>query len=301
MGEARRRAMSHGSFAKPKSHSWGLVVSAPMDIQGSSIRVRGQLDPQELRSSVLLWDRLVWPSSRMIHIPSGPDEQFLEGAGILTRPEYTFHGDVAQGMARTQVQAFADLDAREPGVWSLAQGENSLLLRDQQLLPNSGMLLELHHAIPVPDKEVPLAEALEFKHRRRDELQCLRTELECLVASINQADDKEAELQKKIAEIDAACADVLRISREWQQPVRLTSFKASVELRPFVTALGGVSAYGLSSANGLTTSTAFLAGIGGALAATAPALKLSADFGWRGLKRRLGPYRYIYQFHKELF
>lgn len=87
----------------------------------------------------------------------------------------------------------------------------------------------------------------------------------------------------------------------WQFPVRLTNFKASVEIRPFVTGLGGMSAFGLGTAANLGTSAAVLAGVGAALAATAPALKLSGDFGWRGLKRRLGPYRYVYSFHNHLF
>ena len=72
-------------------------------------------------------------------------------------------------------------------------------------------------------------------------------------------------------------------------------------LRSLVTAVGGMVAYGAGTAHGLATSAAILAGIGGAVAATAPALKLAGDFGWRGLKRRLGPYRYVYQFHNELF
>jgi hypothetical protein len=197
-------------------------------------------------------------------------------------------------MAMTHVQAFMDLDAREPGLWSLAQGENSLLLRDQILEPDAGAFLELTRAIPVPDKDVPLNEVLEFKQRRVDELRRLRTELDTFITAVNQAEDKEAELQTHIATVDAACADVLRVSGEWHFPVRLTNFKASVELHPIVTAMAGVAAYGLGKASGLTASASILAGISAAAVVTAPALKLGADFGWRGLKRRLGPYRYVY-------
>lgn len=302
MGEAKRRAASYPNFGKAKPPKLGLVVSPPIEIQGTSLHIRMRfLDPQELRFSILLWDNLVWPLSRVIHLSGGPDEAFLESAGILTRPEYTFSGDVAQGMARTHIQAFMDLDVREPGRWALAQGENSLLLKDLLLEPDTGALLELTRAIPVPDKDVPLNDVLEFKQRRVDELRRLRSELDTFVAAVSQAEDKEAELRAHIATVDAACADALRVSREWQFPVRLTNFKASVELRPIVTAVAGVSIFGLSTISGLAASAAVLAGIGGAVAATAPALKLGADFGWRGLKRRLGPYRYVYQFHNELF
>jgi len=302
MGEAKRRAANDPTFGKRKPPSRGLIVSPPLEIKGTNLYVRSSnLDPQELRFSLLLFDQIVWPSSHAIFLASGPDEEFLERAGILTRPNYTFYGDVAQGLARTQIQAFADLDAREPGRWSLAQGENSILLHDKLLDPDAGAFLELSRAIPVPNKDVPLNEVLEFKRRRNDELQRLRAELDGFVAAINLAEDKEAELQRRIATIDAACADALRVSHEWQFPVRLTNFKASVELRPIVTAIGGAGAYGLGTASGLVTTAAILAGIGGAVAATAPALKLAGDFGWCGLRRRLGPYRYVYQFKSELF
>jgi hypothetical protein len=57
----------------------GLVVSSPLVIQGGRIFVgSSNLDPQELRFSLLFWDRLAWPASRNIHFGSGPDEQFLE-------------------------------------------------------------------------------------------------------------------------------------------------------------------------------------------------------------------------------
>ena len=302
MGEAKRRAAHDPNFGKAKPLKLGLVVSPPMEIQGTSLRIRSTiLDPQEIRCSILLWDKLVWPSSRMIEMESGPDEKFLESAGILTRPEYSFNGDAAQGMAMTRIQAFMDLEDREPGLWSLAQGENSLLLKDRKLEPDAGALLELTRAIPVPDKEVPLDDVLEFKHRRVDELLQLRKELGTFVSAVNQAEDKEAELRTHIATVNAACADVLSVSREWQFPVRLTNFKASVDFRPLVTATAGVTAYGIGTICGLSASAAILSSVGGAAAATAPALKLVADFGWRGMKKRLGPYRYVFQFHNELF
>ena len=132
------------------------------------------VESQELRFALLFWDRLVWPSSRAIHFSSGPDETFLESAGILTRPEYTFNGDGAQGIARGQIQAYQELERSEPGVWALAQGENSLLLKDGLADEGKGTLVELHRAIPVPKQDVPLAEILEFRQRRRDELVLLR-------------------------------------------------------------------------------------------------------------------------------
>jgi len=186
VGEAKRRKASDPNFGKQRPPKRGLIVSPPLEIKGTSLYVRSSnLDPQELRFSLLLFDQIVWPSSRAIFFASSPDEEFLEQAGVLTRPNYTFSGDVAQGLAKTQIQAFADLDAREPGRWSLAQGENSFFLHDNLLEPDAGALLELQRAIPIPDKDVPLNEVLEFKRRRNDELQRLRAEIDGFMAAIN--------------------------------------------------------------------------------------------------------------------
>jgi len=133
MGEARHRKEHDPNFGRvPKdANNRGLVVSPPIEIDGTKLIAKSSnLDPQELRFALLFWDRLVWPSSRAIHFASGPDEVFLESTGILTRPDYTIYGDAAQEIAKGQIQAFLDLERSEPGVWALAQGENSFLLKD---------------------------------------------------------------------------------------------------------------------------------------------------------------------------
>lgn len=84
--------------------------------------------------------------------------------------------------------------------------------------------------------------------------------------------------------------------------MRLTNFKPTYEFRPFATLAGALTAFVGAQSLGLPSSQAVLAGFGGAATATAPALKLSFDgFQWRGLRPRLGPYRYVYDFHREIF
>ena len=78
------------------THVRGLVVSTPVKINdGGSITIRGGgLDPQELRFSLLLWDKLDHPAG-LLSINGGPDAEFLEKAGILTRTSLAVHiGDL---------------------------------------------------------------------------------------------------------------------------------------------------------------------------------------------------------------
>ncbi len=70
MGEAKCRKVNDPNFGRvPKSANYrGLVVSPPIEIDGTSLHVKSSnLDPQELRFALLFWDQLVWPSSRAVH------------------------------------------------------------------------------------------------------------------------------------------------------------------------------------------------------------------------------------------
>lgn len=298
MGEAKRRKQIEPNFGKvPKSAGVrGLVVSPPIEISGTRLFARSStLDTQELRFSLLFWDRLVWPSSRAIYFASGPDESFLEEAGILSRPNYTFNGDGAQGIARGQIQAYLDLDAKEPGVWALAQGENSLLLNAGLLEQGKGALVELHRAIPIPNHDVPLAEILEFKERRKDELLLLRYELESLVSKLENSPDAEGALQRCIAELDQACSNLLAVGKEWQFPVFLSNIKAAFNLSPtkFLPAVSG--GWMLGEKYGLPAATV-VAAVAGAVST----IEIKGDFGLRSMKCPKSPYRYAYSIEREL-
>jgi len=298
MGEASRRKKSDSTFGRiPKSAGFrGLVVSPPIEIEGSRLHVKSSsLDPQELRFSLLFWDRLVWPASRSIHIAGGPDEEFLESAGILGRPEYTFNGDIAQGLAMSQVKAFADLDREEPGVWAMSRGDRSFQWKEGFFEEGAGAYVELVRAVPIPTPDVPLAEILEFKSRRRDELLTLRHQLDSFVTDVEAAEDKAAALQSRGREVDRACADLLSAGREWKFPVYLANVKASFSLalsRILPAAAGG---FVLGETIGLPAAYA-AAAAGGAISA----LEVKGDFAVRPVRRPKSPYQYAYRIHSEL-
>lgn len=298
MGDAKRRKQTEANFGRvPKSaNNRGLVVCPPIEIEGTRLFVKSSsLDPQELRFALLFWDRLVWPSSRLVYFGSGPDEQFLEGAGILARPEYNLSNDGAQAIARGQFQAYKDLERNEPGNWALSQGESSLLWKEGLADEGTGSIIELHRAIPIPKQDVPISEILEFRQRRRDELMLLRHYIESLVNEIEGATDKPSALQKRVTEIDQACADLLAVGKEWQFPVYLSNLKASFSLSPgrFLPAISVGwklgEPYGLSAATAAATA-----------AGAASTLEIKADYGLRSIARPASPFRYAYRAQEEL-
>lgn len=300
MGEAKRRKETEDNYGKVPKYPprRGLVVSRPMEIEGTSVQFRGgAIDSQELRFATLLWDELVLPESNFIGYASPPDEAFLESAGILRKVKFAFSGDVATGVAAGQMQVFRELDRTAPGAWALAQGERSFLWHDGQTQENGGSLLELHRAIPIPKHDVPLAEVLEFKERRRDELLLLRQHLDTFASDIERATDKEQALSAKVAEIDRACANLLEVGREWQFPVHVSNLKTSFSLDLSRIIVPGVAAFGAQKTFSLGVTAAITAAIPVALASV---LSVKGDWGLRSLKRPASPYRYAYHMHEEL-
>lgn len=298
MGEARRRKATDPNYGKIPKHmlSCGLVISPPIEVEAQNLHIkRCNIDPFELRFSLLYWDKLVWPSSRIIHLTSNDDENFLEEVGVLSRPEYNFNGYAAHSVVASQIQAFLDREKAEPGSWAMAMGESSLLINDANFEQGKGALIELHRAIPVPSAEVPLNEILEFKVRRKDELLALRHHLNQLLSEVQASSNVQEALEKKIAEVDSACADLLKVGKEWQFPVYVSNLKASFSI--------SARTIGPWAAGGWLMGQSFGLPAAAAVAATAAALsslEIKGDVGLRSLRRPPSPYRYALKAYEEL-
>lgn len=314
MGEAANRKGRDARYGRiPKdvlTRKRGVVVSLPTEISADQMSITfgggpaagSRLDPQELRYSLLFWDEVAWPVNNLIHVESAADELFLERAGILRRPRVEMVGSFtgAEIVTRPHLQAFWELEAREPGKWSLALGERSLNWQQAPLGTADAAVVELLRAIPVPDADVPLEEILEFKEKRADELLALRAEIDTYVAAIVGAADPAQALVDKSKYVERACVDLLKAGHSWKFPVRLTDLKVTVETKPGEVILKalGANVIGAHMLN-LDAITAFLSSI--AVGALSSGVKIAGTPKLQRIRPRKTPYEYVYSFHKELF
>ena len=303
MGEAKIRKASDPKYGKvPKeSQSRGLIISNRMKIDPNkhSISGLGGFDPGELRFSLLYWDKLVYPNNNLISFGGGEDEEFLISAGVLSKIIYTYtHGEAASIVFDTYMRAFSDLENREPGVWSLSQGEKSLFINNSaaNLIDESGISLELIRSIPVPAADVPLNEILEFKEKRKDELMIFRAHIDKLVFEIQNSPARTDTFNRIAQEVDAACADLLKVGHEWQWPFHFSNFKATfnLDLDKFLNAAKAgwelLEPYGPLA----QTSAAAVSGL-------VSTINVKPDISLRSIKAPRGPFRYAQLAHKELF
>lgn len=308
MGEARRKKERGPSdeakltTTQSNPEERGLIICNPVQLQGNAVLLKSnKLDPHELRFSLLFWDKLVWPRNRVFDLGGGSDADYLEGAGIISRPlPNPLSGNASDSVLDAQVSAFYELDKIQPGQWAIAQGDDSLSIHPhvKQYADSQSALIELHRAIPIPDYDVPIAEILEFKLRRRDELLLLRQRFEQLTKEIGASAEPMVVLREKLAEIDQACANLLELGREWRWPVKLGSMNATVEIKPADMGLNGFEAFQKAESLGLGLEAAGI--VAGATALLSAITYKPSGFSLQGVRCPKHPYRYASSISRDL-
>lgn len=282
-----------------RSTERGLIVSPPITIAGTGVSVsRNELDPQELRFALLFWDRLDYPSNNFADFrdPDNPEYQFLLKAGVLTASHIVMSSGTAEDVVHGAfVGAYRELNKRDPEKWSLARGEKSLGFSPGELLPNRGILLELHRAIPVPDRDIPLEDILQFKAKRKAELLNLRHHLEKVYLDITNSQERDFAKTLALSELDQAIVDVFKVGRESRMRLKLFGLEAKLDVVDVVP--GAVSA-ALALSAGLSLTEAFLAGVAGSVA---PKLSIKSGVGLKGHKPTATPFEYVSKYHRDLF
>lgn len=272
----------------------GLVVSNPVSISGTEIEINGgAIHPQELRHALLFWDELAWPSNNLIYIAGGADEQFLEQSGILFRPRIEFQGvfDGATAYREGHLKCFLQLNQQQPGKWTLAQGEDSFLIKEGVLETGRGYLANLYRAVPVPDKDVPLQDILEFREKRSDELFAIRNEIGNLYDEVRNSIDLDFSLQQCINRIDKACTDLIKVKKERKLPFRLSDVQLNFNLPIGKCLLGFIVGQQINM-----PLTGAIIGL-----ATETSISFNISCGFKGLEPTSTPYRYVSSYHREVF
>jgi len=297
MGDVKRRA----KFARHHNPSTrGLIISQQIAVGGNALGIiSSEFHPQDIRFWLLFWDKMVCPLVEGLAFGTGETGQFLEEIGLLERPYYNFGGGFGDRVVRAHMAAYDDLDKKEPGAWSIAEGTNSFIIPTARLRDRGGISVELNRAIPIPDKEVAIYDILEFKAKRKDELLNLRVHLDGIARAIDDSDDQQGELSRQVKLIDGACSDLIRLNQEWRMPFRLSGIKMSLDLRPtatlgsFFAGLGaGNQYYGMPMVASLGLAT---------LSAVGASIKFSGDFGLNRTSPTLLPYKYMAIYCTELF
>mgnify|MGYP001759980861 FL=1 len=267
------------------------MISNPISVLDNGVVIKSStLDLQELRANLLFWDVLDYPVGGPIYSGPNDDTKFLISTGVIERTKVSFtkNSNLNHAPLLAFLEAFRYREEEEPGIWSLSTGENSIDFPYAEKNEGRGVLVKLVNAIPVPDKDVPLAEILEFKEKRKAELLSLRHHLEETYLKIINAGDGPLALNVELEKLQHAISDHIKTSRETGFKLRLQDLSADLNLKELcVTAL-------TAHQMGLTILNSMLTG-------AASSLSINISRSLIGREPSANPYRYVASFHNQLF
>lgn len=283
----------------------GLVIAPPAWSDGATTST-SLLDanPQDLRFYLLYWDRVDLPNSTdiisekkyMTPYMGGPESNFLHQIGFIQ------HSDVSAGyrpmvdkVVNDYLSVFHGLDKRDPGQWSVGTNHASQSIRQDLLIPDRGLLVELYQAIPVPDREVPFDDILKYKENRRSELLAYRSHLEGLYEAIIQSPDRPLSKTRALDELDHALKNVIRTGTEMGWKFRLSGFEAKLDL---VDVVPGAIAGAAVLAAGLPATQALLAGL---ISSVVPKVSVKTGLGLKREHPTSTPFEYVSKAYRDLF
>ncbi|MTV37535.1 DUF6236 family protein [Duganella radicis] len=301
MGESKHRKQSELDYGKRPKGGRGIML-VPDFIEprrNGGLEAHKHLSAEQLRFALLFWDRIAWPSVRFFQGDNNVETDFLMKAGVLVRPETQLAPSsmsVGRCLANAYFDVFQKLENKEPGRWSLA-AETDADIRaflGDMVVPDRGVNVSLHRAIPVPRGDAPLEDILEFKLKRDPELLALREEIDTARRLVTSSTDRAQEFATQWDRIDGACRDLLLVSREMKMPIRIADMSFGLEITggAILAAIGAAAtAYTLKETNTLVTSLA---------SAGASCVKFAKTYGTRRNLLKKSPLRYVHHFHEDI-
>lgn len=275
----------------------GLVVAPRFVWDGHTLSFPGLvgLAPSDLRRYALYWDRLDFPDNKLIGIASSPEVDYLATAGVLGRTRVVVRqsGNVGALYVLAQFEAFQQLSAKDPGLWTIGQSAADFYAPREVSAPSRGIEVELYEALPTPPDNVALSDVLEFKHRRVSELGALRANLDDLYLEINKAGDIPRAKTAALDRLGQTVADLNRVANEtW--PSRVMS---SVKVELNIPDIAAKASAGLV----IALSVGVPGSVGAAIGAAAASIKISInEMMAPRLPNGLRDFAYVYRQLNEL-
>lgn len=261
--------MKRGIIASP-----GIIT--PL---AGGFRMDRSLTSEELRYLILYWDEIVIPGNNLVYIGL-PGEEELIRSGAISRPRVAFHGTFqgdqvtnailgCQSIVAQQLVKKADTD------WVIHQIGTGLNVLPNYAEQRNVLRIALAEALPVPSPDTPVADLLEFKLRRSDQLIELHENLDALYQEVLAAPDIDLVARKAISRLRQAIESMHTVSAKELRSDKKYSLSVHFNLdgAKAAPAIGAGAMFDLFT-NGLTVP---IATIGGALLSTLK-IKSSAEY-----------------------
>lgn len=213
------------------------IIAAPAKVSGSGTLFRSErrLSSQELRYFLLYWDRVVIPTTNIMHL-SLPDEDEMISTGIISRPRVTFSGSfngetIAAAQVLAQTTIAKQLIENDKNIdWVVHQIGNEIILPSNEVVKQQAIRVDLVNTLPVPDESVAIPDIIEFKERRSDELKQLHQALDNFYLEILASPDPSLKAKAVVSNLTNAILDVQNSASERWRITRKFDISAEINL-----------------------------------------------------------------------
>lgn len=184
-----------------------------------------EIDEYELRKCALYWDKICNPYSSTVYFGNPAQTEFLVDIGLMECPPV--HSEFSNNYPRDLIDYFYRKNIKDPAAWSMSESMSRFLKESGDLQGSNGAIFEIYSAIPIPDKQVPLEELLDFKLKRKDQIESLQLCLDAIYSRVINSGNPDWELRRALREVEKNCRDVIRVGREVQMPWKSSNWKIS--------------------------------------------------------------------------
>lgn len=270
----------------------GLVHQLPTGWEATQ-----RYDKKDLIFATLFFDKIEVPRNNIFSAPN-VEIDFLLSQGVVQRSFSQIAISRPQNLDyclnAAMKNAFFALDGENPGQWAVCNFEDAIdLFKGLEPLAGSGpktaASLDLGSLFPVPNREVPFEDILNFKTKRNAELQRLRSHIDEVVVAA-QAADHENWGTAALGKLSNGLEEYFKVCRESKIPMKLTNIKCKLNYK---TVLGGAAAIPIISNYAIPDSLKLLLSAGAVISCL-----LEAELSPR-LKPRNSPYEYIARYKRD--
>jgi hypothetical protein len=234
------RGMRYGLpiFLQDFAMKKGIVTSVNKITDISTGKVLGgqQLSAQDLSYYALYWDAIAIPTNNIVHV-SVPNEDDWLSAGVLFRPQAQHQGSIyisQMSVSNGEIQVpedseiytflknsvaevtatFIESDKEIDWVAHQFGGDELILQEDPAFTKRNVIRLKLLNLLPVPIGSVSAHEILDFKYRRKDELQNLHRAIDEMYVEITKSSDIDFSSSRKVDDFQNKIKDLHKVSDE---------------------------------------------------------------------------------------
>ena len=243
------------------------IIASPGIIkrQSKGFRMERSLSIDELRYYILYWDKVVIPANNLVYIGIPEEDLFIE-SGALERPRVGFNGrfegdQVTDAILSCQSVVAKELLKDKTTDWVIHQIGDECIFPSNFNQSRNTIRVDLASSLPVPIGEVNVYELLEFKEKRKDELESLHSHLDSLYEHVLSSIDQDLSSKKAVSGLAKSISDLDSVTKERFVKSRKFDLTAELNLSGKDILVGAASGALIDSlTSGLTIPVATIAG-----------------------------------------